>query len=234
MNAQQSNGSDGLLDVIVIGGGQAGLAIGYHLSRQGRDFVILDAHHTKWQVIATSIHYTANRMMDIAAALDSTSDAVSNCAGKRASAGRALVWYDGKAAVRSGTKGYDDCVAKALASIKLPAQESAFWLTVEITPPGEQLAPRVADPHLSHEQALRDAVSTAVRSRKLDLADCEHAHPKAGLTAVTVSLYAEKLTTKKVTATDRTIEACVKTKLDGVKIPNALPSDKLELDVDIQ
>ena len=44
MNAQQSNGSDGLLDVIVIGGGQAGLAIGYHLSRQRRDFVILDAH----------------------------------------------------------------------------------------------------------------------------------------------------------------------------------------------
>ena len=30
--------------MIVIGGGQAGLAIGYHLSRQRRDFVILDAH----------------------------------------------------------------------------------------------------------------------------------------------------------------------------------------------
>jgi putative flavoprotein involved in K+ transport len=30
-------------EVIVIGGGQAGLAIGYLLSRQGRDFVILDA-----------------------------------------------------------------------------------------------------------------------------------------------------------------------------------------------
>jgi putative flavoprotein involved in K+ transport len=30
-------------DVIVIGGGQAGLAIGHHLSRQGRDFVILEA-----------------------------------------------------------------------------------------------------------------------------------------------------------------------------------------------
>ena len=44
MNAQQNAGSDGLLDVIVIGGGQAGLAIGYYLSRQRRDFVILDAH----------------------------------------------------------------------------------------------------------------------------------------------------------------------------------------------
>src|SRR5690349_3026993 len=31
------------LDVIVVGGGQAGLAIGHHLRRQGRDFVILDA-----------------------------------------------------------------------------------------------------------------------------------------------------------------------------------------------
>jgi putative flavoprotein involved in K+ transport len=31
-------------DTIVIGGGQAGLAVGYHLSRRGQDFVILDAH----------------------------------------------------------------------------------------------------------------------------------------------------------------------------------------------
>jgi putative flavoprotein involved in K+ transport len=30
-------------EVAVIGGGQAGLAMGYHLARQGRDFVILDA-----------------------------------------------------------------------------------------------------------------------------------------------------------------------------------------------
>ena len=30
-------------DVVVIGGGQAGLAIGYHLARQGRRFTILDA-----------------------------------------------------------------------------------------------------------------------------------------------------------------------------------------------
>lgn len=29
--------------VIVVGGGQAGLALGYHLAQQGRDFVILDA-----------------------------------------------------------------------------------------------------------------------------------------------------------------------------------------------
>ena len=30
-------------DVVVIGGGQAGLAIGYHLAHQGRRFTILDA-----------------------------------------------------------------------------------------------------------------------------------------------------------------------------------------------
>jgi putative flavoprotein involved in K+ transport len=31
------------LDTVVIGGGQAGLAVGYHLTRQDRDVVILDA-----------------------------------------------------------------------------------------------------------------------------------------------------------------------------------------------
>lgn len=195
--------------------------------------VILDAHHAKWEVTATQIHYTANRMMDIAASLDGTSEAVSNCAGKRPAAGKALIWYDGKAQVRSGAKAYDDCVAKALGSIKLPAPESAFWIAADITPPGEQLAPRGSDPHLSHEQALRDAMNTAVRSRKLDFVDCDNAHPKAGLTAVTVQLSVEKLKTTKVTATDPAIEACVKSKLDGVKIPNASPSDKLELEVDL-
>jgi putative flavoprotein involved in K+ transport len=29
-------------DVVVVGAGQAGLAIGYHLARQGRRFLILD------------------------------------------------------------------------------------------------------------------------------------------------------------------------------------------------
>jgi putative flavoprotein involved in K+ transport len=33
----------GRRDVVVVGGGQAGLAIGYHLARQGRDFTILEA-----------------------------------------------------------------------------------------------------------------------------------------------------------------------------------------------
>ena len=33
-----------VLDTVVIGGGQAGLAIAYHLAQQHRDLVILDAH----------------------------------------------------------------------------------------------------------------------------------------------------------------------------------------------
>ena len=32
------------IDTVVIGGGQAGLSVGYHLARQGRQFVILDAN----------------------------------------------------------------------------------------------------------------------------------------------------------------------------------------------
>ena len=32
-----------LLDVLVIGGGQAGLAMGYHLAQSGRPFQIVDA-----------------------------------------------------------------------------------------------------------------------------------------------------------------------------------------------
>ena len=32
------------IDTVVIGGGQAGLAAGYYLSQQKRDFVILDVH----------------------------------------------------------------------------------------------------------------------------------------------------------------------------------------------
>ncbi|MEV1132086.1 FAD-dependent oxidoreductase [Agromyces sp. NPDC049794] len=44
MNDSAEHGSGRVLDTVVIGGGQAGLAIGYHLTRQGRDIAILDAH----------------------------------------------------------------------------------------------------------------------------------------------------------------------------------------------
>jgi putative flavoprotein involved in K+ transport len=46
-------------DVVVVGGGQAGLAAGYHLRRQGLDFVILDAEATpggSWQHMWDSLH----------------------------------------------------------------------------------------------------------------------------------------------------------------------------------
>jgi len=45
-------GSERRFDTVVVGGGQAGLAVGYYLARQGRDFVILEAHHrigTSWR-----------------------------------------------------------------------------------------------------------------------------------------------------------------------------------------
>ncbi len=41
------------MDVVVLGGGQSGLAAGYHLRRRGLDFVILDAESTSggsWHV----------------------------------------------------------------------------------------------------------------------------------------------------------------------------------------
>ncbi|MFI6941934.1 ArsO family NAD(P)H-dependent flavin-containing monooxygenase [Streptomyces sp. NPDC050418] len=46
-------------DVVVIGGGQAGLAAGYHLRRLGVDFVVLDAQSTPggaWQQTWDSLH----------------------------------------------------------------------------------------------------------------------------------------------------------------------------------
>ncbi|MFD4261391.1 ArsO family NAD(P)H-dependent flavin-containing monooxygenase [Streptomyces sp. NPDC058534] len=47
------------IDVVVVGGGQAGLAAGYHLRRQGLDFVILDAAPVpggSWQYMWDSLH----------------------------------------------------------------------------------------------------------------------------------------------------------------------------------
>ena len=38
------SGTPERIETIVIGGGQSGLAVGYHLTRQGRPFVILDAN----------------------------------------------------------------------------------------------------------------------------------------------------------------------------------------------
>jgi putative flavoprotein involved in K+ transport len=35
---------DGHVETVIVGGGQAGLAVGYHLKKRGRPFLILDAH----------------------------------------------------------------------------------------------------------------------------------------------------------------------------------------------
>ena len=43
-HAGETSGTPDRFETIVIGGGQAGLAVGYHLARQGRPFVILDAN----------------------------------------------------------------------------------------------------------------------------------------------------------------------------------------------
>jgi putative flavoprotein involved in K+ transport len=45
MTMQTDQARDGeRFDTVIIGGGQAGLSVGYHLARQGRPFVILDAN----------------------------------------------------------------------------------------------------------------------------------------------------------------------------------------------
>src|SRR5688572_460320 len=43
-NRMSSERDAEFFDTVIIGGGQAGLTAGYHLSRQGRSFVILDAN----------------------------------------------------------------------------------------------------------------------------------------------------------------------------------------------
>lgn len=196
--------------------------------------VVLDAHHTKWQLTATKLAYTANRMLDITAALDGVSLAVADCADRRgesATAARALVWMDGHPIVRSGTIGYDDCVAKALAPVKLPAPESAFWMQLEITPPTEALAPRTDKAALSHPQAIRDGVTTAVRSRKLDLQQCLDGHKGAVLTTLSVTLHGNKANVKSVATGNPDADACVRKKFHDIVISSATAADKADLDV---
>ena len=45
--------ADSLLDVLVIGGGQAGLAMGYRLAQSGRSFQIVDAGRDRPDVAVT-------------------------------------------------------------------------------------------------------------------------------------------------------------------------------------
>ena len=41
---RQPPGTTGSTETVIIGGGQAGLSVGYHLGRRDRPFVILDAN----------------------------------------------------------------------------------------------------------------------------------------------------------------------------------------------
>lgn len=66
-DAQRSARTDERHEVIVIGGGQAGLSVGYHLQRLGVPFVILDAHlriGDAWRQRWDSLHLFTPRRYD--------------------------------------------------------------------------------------------------------------------------------------------------------------------------
>jgi hypothetical protein len=200
--------------------------------------VLVNAHAGIWQLTVDRIGYTANRATDIAAAIDGQSAAIAACAGKRgakAQPAEALAWVDGKkAAFQSGNKAYDACVAKALDGIKLPAAESALWMHVAILKPAEPLAPRTTKAGLSKTDALRDAMTTAVRSRKQELLACTDGKPKAKLVKVLVALRGGKASVARVSTGDTDADACVRNKFQGVAIPNAADSDRTELEISLE
>ena len=196
--------------------------------------VLLDPHGARWQVTVSQLAYTANRALDIAAALDGASAAIAGCAGKRgakAEAAPGIAWTDGKAIVKSGTPAYDNCLAAAFSAIKLPAPESSLWMVLTITPPAEALAARTNKAGMGRDQLLRDALTTAVRSRKPVLLDCLDGHPKAKLVKVTVELKAAKANIKKVSTGDGDADACVRNKFQDTPIKAANDSDKVELEI---
>lgn len=197
--------------------------------------VAVNANNAAWQLNVDRIGYTSNRAQDIAAALDARSASIAACAGKRgakAEAAEALAWVDGKkAAFSSGNKPYDACVAKALDGIKLPVAESAMWLHVAIMKPTEPLAPRTTKAGLSKADQLRDALTTAVRSRKQDLLACTDGKPKAKLTKLSLALRGGKANVYKVSTGDTDADACVRNKLANVAISSAAADDKVELEI---
>ena len=200
--------------------------------------VMVAPHAATWQLTVNRIGYTSNRAQDIAAALDGQSAAIAACSPKRgakAEAAEAIAWVDGKkAAFQSGNKAYDACVAKALGAIELPAADSAMWMHVAIMKPAEPLAPRTTKAGLSKADALRDALTTAVRSRKLDLLACTDGRPKAKLTKVGVALRGGKANVYKVSTGDTDADACVRNKLRDIAISAAAADDKVELEIALE
>lgn len=201
--------------------------------------VMIDPKGATWQLSTRRLAYTSNRAADISQALDAQATAIDACAAKRAK-GLAdvdlIAWLDGKAIVRgSGDATYDACLARALDAIKLPAADSALWLELSLRKPAEPLAPRTDKASLSKEQALRDALTTAVRSRKDVLRTCLDKAPKtAKLNAVTIELKAGKASIKKATTGDEATDACVRGKLVAVPIKTAAPADTLALEVTLE
>jgi len=196
--------------------------------------VELDAHGAPWQVTATKIGYTANRARDIAQALDGVSPTIAACAGKRgrgATPSEGSAWLDGRGAVvRLGPPAYDACVARALAKIELPAPESAMWLELSVAPPAEALKAHSAHA-TTHDQDLRDALTTAVRSRKLQLEGCLDGRPGTRLVSVAIALRHGKASITKVSTGDAAADACVRDRLRDIAIDEAAAADALELDV---
>ena len=196
--------------------------------------IVVDAHDATWQVTIDRVAYTANRVLDIGQDLDAASAAIDACASKRgkpqAVVAHGVAWTDGHPIVHTGSASYDACLSHALAQIKLPRDDSALWMELSIAPPAEPLAPRNSAV-FSHAEELRDALTTAVRSRKLHLLGCLDGHPKATLTHVQMALAKGHAAVKAVSTGDRAADACVRDQLKEVAIPSATDADYLELDV---
>ncbi|MBA3459437.1 MAG: hypothetical protein H0T46_05725 [Deltaproteobacteria bacterium] len=199
--------------------------------------VLLDAKGGAWQLGTKRLAYTENRAADISAALDTQVANLNACAAKRAATGVDLdlvAWVDGSKSIVRGTgdTAYDNCLAKALAAIKLPTGASAIWMELMLKKAAEPLQPRTDKPSLSKEQGLKDALTTAVRARSASLLDCTDGK-KAKLAKLTVVLSGGKANVKAVSTGDPAADACVKTKFVDVTIKSAEPTDKLELEVEL-
>ena len=192
--------------------------------------VMLQPHDAGLQVTISRLGYTANRAADIAQSRDA-----------RGGTELAVAWVPGRAKpkakvtpiVRSGAATYDACFAKVLATIELPTPQSAMWMQLAFGKPAEALAPRTDKVSMSKAQALRDAMTTALRSRKDQLLVCLDGK-KGTLDKVTLELRATKLVVKKVATGNAEADACVRKKLDGVAIPNAEAGDKAEHEITLE
>ncbi len=200
--------------------------------------VLLDAKAGPWQLGTRRLAYTENRAADISQGLDAQVSAINACAAKRAKTLTdvdMIAWLDGKAIVKgTGDTAYESCLAKAFDQMKLPTAASAIWMELSLRKAAEPLAPRTDKAALSKEQGLKDALTTAVRSRKDAMLDCTDSKPKAKLATLTVTLASGKANIKAVSTGDPAADACVKTKFVDVSIKAAEPADKLEIEVTIE